>query len=365
MLTVTPAADERRDALAGRLFDATLGAFDLLVVHLGDRLGLYRVMADTRSRTAAELAADAGIFERYAREFLEHQAVAGIVDVDDPSAAPDRRRYALPRGHAEVLADPTSLATMTPMAQFVVGGARSMDALVDAYRSGGGIAWDANQDVVDAQDAINRPGFTQLLVSEWTAALPDIDARLRGEGGRIADVACGTGWSTLALARGYERARVDGLDLDEGSIATANGRLADEPADVAGRVTFQARDANDPGLAGQYDLAVILEAVHDMSRPVDVLRAVRGLLRPDGALLVADEKVAERFTAPGDAVERVMYSYSVLLCLPNGLADQPSAGTGTVLRPDALRSMAAEAGFRSVSVLPIAHDTFRFYRLDP
>ncbi len=365
MLTVTHAADEQRDALAGRLFEATLGAFDLLVIHLGERLGVYRVLSDARPRTAAELAADAGIAERYARELLEHHAVAGLLDVDDPSAAPEDRRYTLPPGHAAVLADPESLATMTPMAQFVVGGASSMDALVDAYRSGGGIPWEANQAVVDAQDAINRPAFSQLLVSEWTTGLPDIHARLGVDGGRIADVACGTGWSTLALARGYPKAHVDGLDLDVGSIATANARLGDETAEVADRVTFQARDAGDPGLAGRYDLAIILEAVHDMARPVEVLRAVRGLLRPDGAVLVADERVAERFTVPGDEVERVMYSYSVLFCLPNGLADQPSVGTGTVLRPDELRGLAAEAGFRSFSVLPVEHDTFRFYRLDP
>jgi len=365
MLTVTSAADERRDALAGRLFEATLGAFDLLVIHLGDRLGLYGTLADGRSRTYAELAADAGIADRYAREWLEHQAVAGILDVADATEPAESRRYVLPSGHAAVLADSTSLASMTPLAQFVVGGARSIDDLVTAHRTGRGIPWDANQDVVDAQDAINRPAFTQLLVDEWTAALPDIDARLRANGGRIADVACGTGWSTLALARGYDKARVDGLDLDAGSIATASSRLVDEPAEVAARVTFQARDAGDPGLAGQYDLAVILEAVHDMSRPVDALRAVRGLLRPDGALLVADEKVAESFVAPGDEVERIMYSYSVLFCLPNGLADQPSVGTGTVLRPNRLNEMAAMAGFSAVTVLPIEHDTFRFYRLDP
>lgn len=364
-LTTTSEAAERRDALVGRLFEATLGAFDLLAIHLGDQLGLYRALVDRGPLTPPQLADAAGIARRYAREWLEHQAVGGILDVDDPTAPADERRYALPAGHDEVLADPTSLATMAPMAQWVVAGGKSMADLIDAYRTGGGVPWDRYQDVVVAQDRINRPPFTQLLTQEWLAALGDIDARLRADGGRIADVACGTGWSTIALARGYPKATVDGLDLDRGSIETANARLAADAADVADRVTFQARDAGDPGLAGRYDLAIILEAVHDMARPVEALRGVRGLLAPGGALVIADEKVADAFGAPGDEVERLFYSYSVLFCLPNSLAEAGSVGTGTVLRSDRMREIASEAGFSSVSILPIEHDMFRFYRLDP
>jgi 2-polyprenyl-3-methyl-5-hydroxy-6-metoxy-1,4-benzoquinol methylase len=359
------AAEERRDALVGRLFEATVGALDLLAIHLGDQLGLYRALAEQGPLTAPQLAGAAGITPRYAREWLEHQAVTSILDVDDPAAAPDERRYSLPPGHADVLTDETNLAFMAPMAQWVVAGGKSMADLIDAYRAGGGVPWERYQDVVIAQDRINRPAFTHRLAQEWLPALGDIDKRLREQGGRIADVACGTGWSTIALARGYPKAAVDGLDLDRGSIETANARLATDALDVADRVTFQARDAGDPGLAGRYDLAVILEAVHDMADPVPVLAAVRNLLAPGGALLIADEKVAETFGAPGDDVERLMYSYSVLFCLPNSFAEAGSVGTGTVLRPDRMRELAAEAGFASVSIAPIEHDTFRFYRLEP
>ena len=365
MTLTTDRAAERRDALVGRLFEAFLGATDLLSIHLGDQLGLYRLLAERGPLTPPELAAAAGAAPRYVREWLEQQAVTGILEVDDPAADADARRYALPAGHDEVLVDPTNLATMAPMAQWIVAGGKSMSDLVDAYRTGGGVPWDRYQDVVDAQDRINRPQFANLIAQDWLPALADIDARLRGSGGRIADVACGTGWSTIAIARGYPKASVDGLDLDRGSIETANGRLATEAADVADRVTFQARDAGDPGLAGQYDLAIIIEAVHDMAQPVPALRAVRGLLAPGGALLIADEKVGESFHAPGDEVERMMYGYSVLFCLPNSLAEAGAVGTGTVLRPDRMREMASEAGFSAVSIVPIEHDTFRFYRLEP
>jgi hypothetical protein len=102
-----------------------------------------------------------------------------------------------------------------------------------------------------------------------------------------------------------------------------------------------------------------------LSRPVEVLAAVRGMLAPGGALLVVDERVAEQFTAPGDEIERLMYGYSVMFCLPNGLAEQPSAGTGTVMRPSTLQAYAKEAGWASVTVLPVEHEVFRLYRLDP
>ena len=132
---------------------------------------------------------------------------------------------------------------------------------------------------------------------------------------------------------------------------------------MADRVTFHCRDAGDPELAGQYDLATAFECIHDMSNPVAVLGSMRRLVGERGAVLVVGEKVADRFTAPGDEVERLMYGFSILHCLPVGMADQPSVGTGTVIRESTMRRYAEEAGFRETEVLPIEHDFFRFYRL--
>jgi 2-polyprenyl-3-methyl-5-hydroxy-6-metoxy-1,4-benzoquinol methylase len=357
-------SDDRRDALAERLFGATLGAFDLLAVYLGDRLGLYRALADGEWATSAELSS-AGVAERYAREWLEHQAVGGFLECEDPAARPEERRYRLPEGHAEVLADPTSPATMPPLARFVVGSARAMPLLLDAYRSGMGVAWDAyGDDVLEAQAAVNRPALDAHLAGEWIGALPDVAERLGQPGARVADVACGAGWSTIAIARGFPEAFVDGLDVDPASIGLATANLASTAPDLMRRVRFSARDAADPDLAGTYDLVTIVEAVHDLSHPVEVLTAVRGLLAPAGAVLVVDEKVSETFVAPGDEIERLMYGYSLTMCLANGLAEAGSVGTGTVLRPAALTAMATDAGFGSVTVLPVEHDTFRLYRLD-
>jgi SAM-dependent methyltransferase len=352
----------RRDAFAGRLFEATLGAFDLLAVQLGLELGLYAALRDGGPLTAAELASHAGIAPRYAREWLEHQAVGGVLDVDSPADDPELRRYALPGGHAEVLLDPENPSTMAPMPLVLLAATRAWPDLLAAYRTGGGVDWNAYPLISEAQEAANRPVFRHLLAQEWLPAIPDVHARLLAGGARVADVASGGGWSSIAMGRAYPGIEVRGLDLDAEAVARATAKA--QAAGLADRVTFHVVDAQDHGLDGTFDLVTVFEAVHDMARPAEVLASVRRLLAPGGTVIVMDERVAESFTAPGDEVERLMYGYSLFFCLANGLADPPSVGTGTVMRPATLRAYAEAAGFSSVSVLPIEHDTFRFYRLD-
>ena len=275
----------------------------------------------------------------------------------------DERRYTLPVAHAAVLTDPESLALVAPLARFVVGTAKTMPKLLDAYRTGDGVDWaDYGPDVVEAQEGINRPQFHHL-VGDWIDALPDIAERLRSGKGRVADVACGTGWSSIAIARHFPGVEVDGIDIDEGSIARAKAHAAE--AGVDGRVSFLFADAANAAGQGRYDLVTIFEALHDMARPAEVLATTKRLLAPGGAVLIADERVAETFTVPGDEAERMFYGYSVVACLANGLVDTPSVGTGTVIRPSAVQAIAHEAGFSGFTVLPTDHPSFRFYRLDP
>jgi 2-polyprenyl-3-methyl-5-hydroxy-6-metoxy-1,4-benzoquinol methylase len=353
--------DARRDELAKRLMGAVLGALDLQAVYLGDRLGLYRALADGGPATAPQLAERAGIHPRYAREWLEHQAVGAFLDVDDVVAAPDERRYALPVGHQAVLIDADSTSLVAPLSRALIASARAMPDLLDAYRTGAGTT-DTSPDNVESQEAMNRPQFTRHI-GEWIDALPDIAARLRSGHGRVADIACGTGWSSISMAKQFPGVAVDGIDVDEGSIARAKAHAAEEGVD--GRVSFLFANAAAAQGEGRYDLVTIFEALHDMARPVEVLTTARRLLAPGGAVLIADERVAETFTAPGGETDRMSYGYSLTSCLPHGLADQPSVGTGTVLRPAALEAMSRDAGFRGFTILPTEHDSFRFYRLDP
>jgi SAM-dependent methyltransferase len=366
--TGTPSDDPevveaRTAALADRLFQSGLAAIDLLTVYLGLRLGLYRALADHGPLTPPGLAAAAGIHPRYAREWLEQQTVTGIVACADRTAADDERRYSLPAGHDVALLEEDHPACVAGLPLALAGFTGVLPQLLDAYRTGAGVPYAAyGKDFRDGQAGFNRPGFTNLLVQEWLpGGLPDLHARLAsGAAVRIADVACGAGWSTLAFARAYPQARIEGYDLDEASIADARRNAA--AAGLGDRVTFEVRDAADL-TPGAYDLVCVFEAIHDMSRPVEVLAALRAMCADDGTVLVVDERTADRFAESDGPIEAFLYGASVLHCLPVGLADQPSAATGTIMRIDTLRAYARSAGFADVEVLPIQHDIFRFYRL--
>lgn len=312
--------------------------------------------------TPPELAERAGIGGRYAREWLEQQAVAGLIDVDDAAAAEDERRYRLPAEHAPVLADREHLAYVAPFGSLLAGVGQALPLLLDAYRSGGGVPYsEYGAAFRGGQGAINRPAFTHDLPGTWLPTLADVHERLLAEPpGRVAEIGCGQGWAALAIARAYPNARVDGYDLDEPSIAEAGAAAREAGLDE--RVRFEVRDATDLASAGSYDLILILEALHDFAQPVEALAGAKAALAPGGSILVVDEKVADVFTAPGDEVERVMYGWSVLHCLPTQLVDEPSAATGTVMRAATMRRYAADAGLET-EVVPIENDFFRFYRL--
>jgi 2-polyprenyl-3-methyl-5-hydroxy-6-metoxy-1,4-benzoquinol methylase len=356
------AAVSPADALAERLFRATLGALELFSVYLGAELGLYRTLAQNGPLTADGLARAAGTAPRYAREWLEQQAVAGLLDVENPDA--EARRYALDAEHARVLTAADDPAHAAPFAHLIAGIGQVLPRVVEAYRTGGGVPYHAyGRDFRHGQGHINRPAFTHELPTQWLGAMPDVVARLDARGAHVADVGCGQGWSTIALARAFPTARIDGLDADDASIAEARRNAAE--AAVGDRARFLAGDASELATHGPYDLVLVLEALHDMAQPVDALRAARAALAEGGALLVVDERVADRFTAPGDEVERMMFGWSVTHCLPTQMVEQPSAALGTALRADTVSRLASEAGFTGVDVLAVENDFFRLYRLDP
>jgi 2-polyprenyl-3-methyl-5-hydroxy-6-metoxy-1,4-benzoquinol methylase len=353
--------EQRRDALAERLFASLLSGAELLSVDIGRRLGLYGGLQELGAVAPAEFAARAGVAERYAREWLEQQAVAGIIDVDDPELPAAQRRYQLPAGHAAVLVDEESPAYLMGAAPSLTGLALTLGAVVDAYRSGRGVPYaDFGADIRHGIGAFNRPMFVNEL-GTWLRALPDVLERLT-RGGRVLDVGCGTGWSSIAIARQFPRVTVHAIDLDEASIedARANARQAG----LADRVTFDVVNATEFATAERFDLVCMFEALHDMGSPVEALRRIRAALAPGGAVLIADERVADTFTAPGDEVERFMYAWSVLHCLAATVAESADVANGTVLRERTAHAWAREAGFSGIETLPVDNDFWRFYRFD-
>jgi SAM-dependent methyltransferase len=366
MTTTTDAAQalsRKRDALGERLFGALLGGMELLSVELGIQTGLYAALRDGGPATAGELAGRSGISERYASEWLEQQATANLLTVHTPGG-PAQRRYVLPDGHAEALLEVESPGYMSAAGPTLVGLANVLATVAAAFRSGEGVPYGRyGSEIRHGIGNFNRPMFANELAAEWLPALGDVYPRLRlGAAGRVLDMACGTGWSSIALARACPGVQVDGVDLDEASIADARCNAA--TAGVADRVRFEVGDAAALDRPRGYDLACIFEALHDMGDPVEALRRIHGLLAPGAPLLVVDERVAESFTTGGGEIERLYYAWSVLHCLPATLAESPKIAHGTVLRTDTVRQWARAAGYASVEVLPIANDLWRFYRLD-
>jgi len=329
-----PDRDHSSESLPERLWQAELAALDLYTVYLGERLGLYRELAAGGPATSTELATRTGTAERYVREWLEHQAVAGLIDVEDASVPAADRRYSMPPAHVEALVDRDSLSFSAHKAIDIVRTGRRLPELVEAFRTGGGIPplpWEP-----EGRADFNRPRFINLLGRTWLPSIPEVHERLSADPpARVADIACGTGWSSIAMAGTYPKIRVDGFDLDPDAIRQA-ARNARE-AGLVDRVTFRAADAADPGYSGRYDLATVFEALHDMSRPVEALRAARGLLAEGGWVLVADELVGESFAVPAEDRERYIYGWSVVSCLPDAMGDHGTAATGAVMRPATVR----------------------------
>jgi ubiquinone/menaquinone biosynthesis C-methylase UbiE len=360
------ATAEAAGALVERIFEAGLGFMELLTVYTGERLGLYTNLADGGPATPGELASRAGIAERYAREWLEQQAAAAFLEVDDPAKPADDRRYSISPAQAAVLADRDSPSYLAYFARFVPGMGAQAPAVVEAFRTGGGVPWSAfGPDVIEAQGDYNRAWLLGALGTQYLPAIPDVHERLQADPpALVLDVACGVGWAAIGIAEAYPNVTVDGVDPDESSIALA--RKNAEEHGVADRVRFEVRDGREVAPDGRYDLAIVIESIHDMAQPVPVLDAIRRSLAPGGTLIVTDEKVGETFTAPADFGERFCYASGVTLCLPGGMAEQPSEAIGPVLRPDTFRRLASEAGFTDVRILDeLEHDAQRFYRLDP
>lgn len=362
MTTTVDVDHQGKEALSERIFSDLLGTVSTMSVALGDRLGLYRALQDGASVTPGELAARAGIHERYAREWLEQQAASELLLLDEPSTDSMQRRYRLPPAHAAVLADRDDPYFMAAFTRFVPAVGRQFDALIEAYRSGGGVPWAAfGDDARLAQGDANRPLFLYQLAQEYLPAIPDLHQRLLAEPpARVAEIGSGLGWAAIGIARGYPRVTVDGYDLDEPSVTRAREHARE--AGVSDRVRFFAQDG--AAASGAYDVVTAFECLHDMPDPVSVLRAMRSMLAPGGICIVMDERTGEEFQAPADEVERLLYGFSILVCLPDGMSHQPSVATGTVLRPATMRQYAQEAGFADIEVLDeLEHPFFRFYRL--
>ncbi|MGI8515588.1 MAG: class I SAM-dependent methyltransferase, partial [Acidimicrobiia bacterium] len=219
--------------------------------------------------------------------------MTGLLLCDNPGDPTEARTYRLEPAGAEVFTDDRSLNFLAPFVRLVTSAGIQLPELLAAYRSGGGVGWEQfGEDMRTGQAGMNRPWFLSVLAKEWFPAVPEIQARLEA-GARIADIGCGEGWSSIGFAQGYSKVTVDGYDLDQASINEATKHAAE--TGLSERVRFECVDVATVDRAGTYDLVTAFECIHDLSQPVAVLAAMKRLAKPDGDVVVMDEKVNEEF----------------------------------------------------------------------
>lgn len=325
--------------LLGRVVVDVGGAFQALGAILGDRLGLYRALLSVMPALPADVAREAGVGERYVREWLAAQAAGGYVTYD-----PESERFSLTEEQAFVLADPNG---MQAAAAFLipVATARNIDRIVGAVRAGEGFPWHAHDaELFEGTERFFRPGYVANLVSSWIPALDGVEDKLRA-GARVADVGCGHGSSTLLLAAAYPASQIVGFDYHRPSVEQARKRAVD--AGLADRVSFEVASAADfPGEG--YDLVAIFDALHDMPDPSTAARHVRETLADDGTFLLVEPYANDRLEDNLNPVGRLYYSASTVICVAHSMTEEPRTALGAQAGEARLAELLNEAGFSRV-----------------
>jgi SAM-dependent methyltransferase len=314
---------------------ATIAAGNVVI---GDRLGLYRALADGPLRPS-ELAERTETAARYVDEWLRGQAAGGYVEYD-----PETGKYWLTEEQAFALTDPDGPVFAPGAFQLAVAALRAEPQIAGAFRSGAGVGWHTHDtDVFAGCERFFRPGYSANLLSAWLPALDGVEAKLR-DGGRVADIGCGHGASTILMATEYPRSTVVGSDYHVESIAVARKRAAEEG--FGDRVRFEAASAQT-FTGGPFDLVTTFDALHDMGDPLGAARHVWGQLADDGSWMIVEPFAGASVSDNLNPVGRVYYSFSTFLCVPNALSQEGGYALGAQAGEEPMRRIAADAGFSS------------------
>ncbi|MGN9913775.1 class I SAM-dependent methyltransferase [Phytohabitans sp. LJ34] len=310
-------------------------------VVVGNRLGLYRALARGPA-TPQVFAERTGCHPRYLTEWLRGQAAGGYITYD-----PATGEFSLTEEQAFCLADPNG-PNVSAAFLIALGMLRAEPRITEAFRTGAGVGWhEHHEDVFAGCDAFFRPGYVAELVPNWIPALDGVEAKLIG-GGRVADLGCGLGSSSVLLAQAYPRTTIAGSDYHAESIELARKNAAD--AGVADRVRFEVATAQTFSGDG-YDLVTMFDCLHDMGDPLGAAQRVRQALAPDGTWLLVEPNAAEKVEDNFNPVGRLYYSASTFLCLPNGLSQPGGYALGAQAGEAAIRELVTDAGFSRCRVV--------------
>jgi SAM-dependent methyltransferase len=337
---MTQIDESRLEQFVGQAVGDMAAAISGLLVHAGDRLGLYRAMAGAGPVTPEALADRTGTTSRYVREWLSNQAAGGYV-----TYRPEDGTFELPAEHAAVLADEESPVFLGGAFEGIASCYSDHQRIVDAFRTGAGVGWEQHDErLFSGVRRLFRPSYAAYLTTSWIPALDGVEARLRA-GASVADVGCGLGASTVIMAGAYPHSTFTGYDYHEPSLSDARKAAAD--AGVDRRVRFEAASATDfPGTG--FDLICLFDCLHDMGDPVGAARHIRQALAGDGTLLLVEPYAGDALEENLTPVGRVFYGFSTLVCTPASLAQPVGLGLGAQAGQARLTEVLTEAGFSRV-----------------
>ena len=357
-MTTQQSIDQAKaDAFVGKVLADTTGLTVTVLSSIGDRLGLFKNLAQQGPATSEELAERAHINERYAREWLGAMASAGYLEYD-----PATQRFTLPPEHAPVLAQENGPVFLGGVQQEMVGLAGPVNQLLEAFRSGGGVPMEVyDPSTWEGVTRFTSSWFENLLLPVWLPAMPEVQVKLE-HGALVADVGCGHGKALIKLAQTYPQSRYVGYDNFAPSIQKAT--TSAQAAGVADRVRFEHRDVSE-GLPEQYDVITTFDVVHDAVNPSGLLQAIRNGLRPDGRYVCLEINSSDKLEENIGLIGALLYSCSVLYCMTTSLAHH-GEGLGTVGIPESkMRELCAEAGFSSVRRVPVENPFNILYEVTP
>jgi SAM-dependent methyltransferase len=336
-VTTNPIDMDKLHAFMGRAVGDMGAAMHAVLILLGDRLGLYKGMGDSKPVTPAELAARTGTTERYVREWLNANAASGYLTYDAAT-----KRYTLPPEQAMALAQENSPAFLPGIFQIVASCFHDADKIEAAFRSGEGVGWhEHHHDLFHGTERFFRPGYTANLIANWIPALDGVEAKLRA-GGKVADIGCGLGSSTILMAKEYPESEFYGFDYHGGSIDLAREAAAREG--LGDRIHFEVASAKSYPGSG-YDFVAFFDCLHDMGDPRGAAAHVHSTMKPDGTWMIVEPFAQDAVEGNHNPVGRIFYSASTLLCVPASMSQEVGAALGAQAGEGAIREVVMGGGF--------------------
>jgi SAM-dependent methyltransferase len=328
---------DKLNELVGKLvgdLGASLAGASIL---LGDRLGLYKAMADGVALTSTDLAKKTGLHERYVREWLSGQAASGYIDYHA-----DKNTFSLSPEQAMAFAEEGSPAFFAGAFDVVQSTYLDEPKVAEAFRTGKGVGWhEHSKCLFSGTERFFRPGYNANLTSNWIPALDGVEARLKA-GAKVADVGCGHGASTIVMAQAYPKSEFFGFDYHAPSLDRA--KVLAKEAGVGDRISFAQASAKDFPAKG-YDLVAFFDCLHDMGDPVGAGKHVKETLAKDGVWMIVEPFAHDNLKDNLNPVGRVFYGASTFICTPASLSQEVALGLGAQAGERRLRQVATEAGF--------------------